>query len=161
MIKLRLKVCLIGVSGVGKTSVTRRFVNNTFDPGHLETIGARIHRKRVGDVELVIWDLEGISSANLLRSYLRGVASLVVVTDGTNPASCTDESLISLLTTPMYRRIHKVYLCNKSDKPDFSACFPSSEIVGTGPQLTGSALDGEGITSAFREVVNEHSQSNS
>lgn len=57
------KVCVIGASGVGKTSIANRFVKNQFAPYVHSTIGASFLVKElaVGNrvVTLQIWDTAG------------------------------------------------------------------------------------------------------
>ena len=57
------KICLLGASAVGKTSLVRRFVQGIFSDVYRTTIGVQIESKRitVGDreLQLIIWDLEG------------------------------------------------------------------------------------------------------
>ncbi|MEM1057394.1 MAG: Rab family GTPase [Bacteroidota bacterium] len=85
---IRLKVCLVGVPAVGKTSLVRRYVEGTFSEDYLTTIGVRISRKRVevgGEpVGLVVWDINGDDAfAPLQSTYLRGAAGFLLVADGT------------------------------------------------------------------------------
>ena len=48
---------------VGKTSLIKRYVNNTFNDSHISTIGADFHVKEVDlngkIVKLQIWDTAG------------------------------------------------------------------------------------------------------
>ena len=58
------KVCVLGPSGVGKTCITVRFVEGSFDEGETSTIGASFLQKSVvNDKEtrykLQIWDTAG------------------------------------------------------------------------------------------------------
>ena len=63
--KISKKIVLIGHFGVGKSSLIRRFVENTFTEDYKVTIGVHILKKEVtlpksnDDITLVIWDLEG------------------------------------------------------------------------------------------------------
>lgn len=54
---MRVKVCLVGDRGVGKTSLVRRYIAGKFDPGEQGTLGAHLHPIEVdvplGDRELV------------------------------------------------------------------------------------------------------------
>lgn len=84
------KICLLGSFAVGKTSMTKRFVEGQFTEKYLTTIGVKIDKKSitVGEqsVNLVIWDMEGRDEfAELRTSYLRGAAGYLLVTDCTRP----------------------------------------------------------------------------
>ena len=54
------KIIVIGDSGVGKTSLIKRFTKDKFSPGYLTTIGVEFESKDIqvnGEkVQLQIWD---------------------------------------------------------------------------------------------------------
>ncbi len=92
--KISKKVVLIGHFGVGKSSLIRRFVENTFSDDYKVTIGVHIFKKSVAipeegkDVSLVIWDLEGNDDIRDTRtSYLLGTSAYIYVFDVTRPAT--------------------------------------------------------------------------
>ncbi len=71
---------------VGKTSLIRRYVNNSFDDSYLTTIGVKISKKEIvleGETfELLIWDVEGATPHKaILQSYLRGASGAIFVAD--------------------------------------------------------------------------------
>lgn len=80
---------MIGDFGVGKTSLIRRFVDRQFSDQYLSTVGVKISRKTVeigdeekGDVQLLIWDLEGHTKfKGIAPSYLQGAGGALVVAD--------------------------------------------------------------------------------
>ena len=85
---IQKKVCLLGTSGVGKTSLVAKFVHSMFSEKYLTTVGVKIDKKtvRVGDTEvmLMIWDLAGDDDFQRLQtSYLRGTSGFLLVADGT------------------------------------------------------------------------------
>ena len=85
---IQKKICMVGVFSTGKTSLVRQFVESIFSERYHSTVGVKIDRKhaRVGevDVKLVLWDLEGKTDTEGLRtSYLRGTAGVLYVVDGT------------------------------------------------------------------------------
>jgi len=45
--KLKLKLCLVGERGVGKTSLIRRFVFDEFDDSYIATLGAKVTKAEV------------------------------------------------------------------------------------------------------------------
>jgi small GTP-binding protein len=84
----KVKVCLIGATGVGKTSLTSRYVHSIFSESYLTTIGVRIETCEVhrGDhqLQLVIWDLSGEDEFQGVQvPYLMGAAGYLLVVDGT------------------------------------------------------------------------------
>ena len=92
--KTSKKIVLLGHFGVGKSSLIRRFVENTFSDFYKVTIGVHIFKKDVelppdnDTVSLIIWDLEGNDDINNTRpSYLLGTSGFIYVFDLTRPAT--------------------------------------------------------------------------
>jgi small GTP-binding protein len=60
---IQKKVCMVGTSGVGKTSLVAKFVHSIFSDKYLTTVGVKIDKKTVtvdgNEVMLMIWDLAG------------------------------------------------------------------------------------------------------
>ena len=44
---LKAKICLIGEAAVGKTSLIRRYVEDTFDDRYVSTLGSKVSLKTV------------------------------------------------------------------------------------------------------------------
>ena len=85
---LQKKICLLGAFGVGKTSLTRRYVSSIFSDQYLTTVGVKIDKKALSvganEVNLLIWDIAGEDDINAVRtSYLRGAAGYLLVVDVT------------------------------------------------------------------------------
>ena len=84
------KVVLVGHFGVGKSSLVRRFVQNTFSDNYIVTIGVHILKKEIKidelNLTLVIWDIEGKDDITKVRSsYLLGTSGFIYVIDPTRP----------------------------------------------------------------------------
>lgn len=82
------KVVLVGHFGVGKSSLMRRFVQNTFSDNYIVTIGVHILKKEIKindlDLTLIIWDIEGKDDIQKVRSsYLLGTSGFIYVIDPT------------------------------------------------------------------------------
>ena len=85
---IQKKLCMIGASGVGKTSLVARFVHSIFSETYLTTVGVKIDKKTIQvdekEVMLMIWDLAGDDDFQKLQmSYARGAAGYLFVADGT------------------------------------------------------------------------------
>lgn len=86
MREIRKKVVLFGNVGVGKSSITRRFVKNEFSETYMSSIGLSIEKKIIerGDLKviLMIWDLAGeIFEGNQFDSYVKGAHGIVGIFD--------------------------------------------------------------------------------
>ncbi|CAJ0943060.1 unnamed protein product, partial [Mesorhabditis belari] len=87
-----LKILIIGESGVGKSSLMLRFVDDTFDPEQAATIGVdfRVTSMLVDGnrVKLAIWDTAGQERFRTLTpSYYRGAQGVICVYDVTSRSS--------------------------------------------------------------------------
>jgi small GTP-binding protein len=68
-VRVKGKICLLGDLAVGKTSLIRRYVLDTFDDKYITTIGTKVTKKRLiievpdkgkeVDLTLLIWDIMG------------------------------------------------------------------------------------------------------
>ena len=117
---IKRKVCMVGDFAVGKTSLTQRFVNNSFSEKYLTTIGVKIDNVVIGDTKLIIWDMAGRDSLSPINTnYLVGASGIVMVCDGTRPE--TIESLDSLADLVLERigDVPKVVAINKNDDPQW------------------------------------------
>ena len=82
---IRKKILLIGDFNVGKTSLIKRYVCNTFDEKYLSTVGVNISKKRLNNTresELIIWDIEGQTKIRPIpSSYYNGASGAIFVCD--------------------------------------------------------------------------------
>lgn len=83
---IRKKILLLGDFHVGKTSLIRRYVDNSFDDNYLTTIGVKISRKQIvtehESCELLIWDIEGATPQKRIpKSYFKGASGAIFVAD--------------------------------------------------------------------------------
>ena len=87
MSKKQKKVILIGNFSVGKTSLIRRFVENSFSDEYISTIGMKISKKeiKIDDeiLTLLIWDIEGAVDKvkRVNKTYMRGANGVIIVAD--------------------------------------------------------------------------------
>ena len=87
------KIVLLGHFGVGKSSLIRRFVEDSFTDNYKVTIGVHILKKEVevskkDTVNLIIWDLEGNDDiTNTRPSYMLGTSGIIYVVDLTRPTT--------------------------------------------------------------------------
>uniref|UniRef100_A0A0B7AHV1 Uncharacterized protein n=1 Tax=Arion vulgaris TaxID=1028688 RepID=A0A0B7AHV1_9EUPU len=87
-----VKVCLLGESGVGKSSIVMRFVADKFKKSLESTIGASFMTKTVyvdnSTYKFQIWDTAGQEKYRALAPmYYRGSAAAIIVYDVTRETS--------------------------------------------------------------------------
>ena len=84
------KVVILGDSGVGKTSIMLRYVNNRFDEGNLPTLGAsfksqviQLPSEGAGEsVKLNLWDTAGQEKfKSLTKMYYQDAEAAIIVYD--------------------------------------------------------------------------------
>jgi len=86
------KILLLGDFNVGKTSLIKRFVEDSFNDTYLSTIGVKISKKNINltnqSFELLIWDIEGETSQKTISTnYFRGASGAIFVADITRKKS--------------------------------------------------------------------------
>lgn len=157
----KLKVCLIGATGVGKTSLAGRYVHSIFSETYRTTIGVKIETIEVnrGDriVQLVIWDISGEDEFQRVpSSYVAGSAGYLLVLDGTR------RDTVDMALTLM-RRVREttgdipfVAVLNKDDlaaawdvRPEDLAPIEQRAVA----IVRTSALTGAGVRHAFELLV--------
>lgn len=91
--KLKVKICMVGDSAVGKTSLIKKFVLDLFDDAYITTIGTKITKRTIKilddetTMDMMIWDIMGQTSfRNLLQdAYFYGAHGVIAVIDSTRP----------------------------------------------------------------------------
>jgi len=150
------KVCLLGATGVGKTSLVMRFVRSIFSDAYQTTIGTKIESKHVvcGDhvVALVLWDLSGEDEFQRVRlSYLRGAAGYLLVADGTRRATVETAMALHDAAMGILGDVPRVLVLNKADLRAFwelDAAY-ERELASRWTLFETSAKTGAGVEEAF------------
>jgi small GTP-binding protein len=100
-LQLNVKVCLVGESAVGKTSLVRRFVLDAYGDAYVSTIGVKVTRKalvvglpdgRAATVNMLLWDIMGDKGFRdvLYDAYFNGARALLAVVDLTRRSTLSD-----------------------------------------------------------------------
>lgn len=89
---IQKKICLLGASSVGKTSLVKQFVEGIFNDKYLTTIGVKVDKKNITianeHIKLMLWDIEGNDRYHAFQErYLRGAAAYIIVVDQTRMSS--------------------------------------------------------------------------
>ncbi|KAG0149900.1 hypothetical protein CROQUDRAFT_278893 [Cronartium quercuum f. sp. fusiforme G11] len=93
--QLEAKVVILGMQGVGKTSIVHRYTTGSFSYSLASTIGASFCTKKLSvdgcKVRLQIWDTAGQERfRSMAPMYYRGANAAILVYDITNQASFDD-----------------------------------------------------------------------
>ena len=124
-----LKVVVLGVASVGKTSIINRYCNDSFREDSLSTIGAGFftHSIKINDTEvtLMLWDTAGEERfRSVAPSLLRGSNGLVLVYDVTNVQSFNEleiylEMFLDVVNVNAMSVMPVLLLGNKTDLGNF------------------------------------------
>jgi hypothetical protein len=117
---IQKKIVLLGATGVGKTSLVRRFVQSAFDEKYLTTLGVKVDKKQIAvgeqDVLLMLWDVAGAEEHFAIpTSYIRGAAGYLLVVDGTCPDTVERGLDIIAQVEAEVSRLPFVFVLNKID----------------------------------------------
>jgi len=154
---IQKKICMVGSFAVGKTSLVQRFVSSIFSDKYLTTVGVKIDKKTVKvdgtDVNLLLWDIEGASEAQLIRmTYMRGASGYLLVADGTRRdtlAMAQDlqkQCLQTLGPLPFTLLVNK---CDLKERWEVTAADLDQLHSQGWPVLETSAKAGNGVEQAF------------
>lgn len=153
------KVCMVGAFGVGKTSLVRRFVHQQFDERYHTTLGVKIDTRIVDTtnepVKLVLWDMEGADPFETdkrplkrIRSYMKGAHGLILVADGTRPATVKTTLGLYHDFCRENQFVPAIMLANKADLTA-EWQFDDSVLPDVIDLYHTSALNGQNIEEAF------------
>lgn len=157
------KICMLGATSVGKTSLVRRFVESIFSERYQATIGVKIDRKLVQagetQVSLLLWDLQGEDEFQRVRtSYLRGASGLLFVADGTRPETLGTTRTIREAAAETVGDVPALLLLNKSDLVEGWKLEQATIEQMAPPGMTvlrTSARTGDNVDAAFTLLVEQ------
>ena len=155
------KICTLGTSAVGKSSLVARFVKGIFSDNYLTTIGVKIDKKTVAlkgkKVDLLIWDLNGEDRfQKLSMNYLRGTGGYILVADGTRKNTLDSAIALHHKTQAAIGSVPFVVLINKADlRSEWE--IQDSDIADLEARgwnvLVTSAKSGSGVEKAFTHLA--------
>jgi small GTP-binding protein len=157
---IQKKICLLGATGVGKTSLVKQYVEGIFSEKYLTSIGVKIDKKEVvletETIQLMLWDIEGIDRyCGFQAKYLRGASAYILVVDQTRSQSLTEGEEIQALIKKEVD-IPGILAINKSDLPE-TWHWSENEIdhIKTNFALScyTSAKTGEGVEHLFSSLA--------
>lgn len=165
--RVKLKVCLVGDRGVGKTSLVRRYVTDLFSDKYVQTLGTKVAKKEVdflvpeADLRihalLQVWDIMGHSGfRELLRAaYFHGAQGILAVCDVTDGASLegirpwVDGAFEVSGEVPVHILVNKADLPPVVEEKDVAAFARPRDM----PYLYTSAKRGDNVRRAFEDLA--------
>ena len=159
--KRKAKVCLIGATAVGKSSLVARYVSSIFSERYKTTIGVKIETRSVArgeqTLELVLWDMSGEDEfQNVQPSYLRGASGYLLVMDGTRRETCDVAVTLEARVRETLGTVPFVAVVNKSDLTAAWDIRPRDleELSTRGWSVVlASAKTGTGVEAAFDRLA--------
>ena len=151
------KIVLVGNFGAGKTSLVRRFVENSFSQEYLSTIGVSISKKTIKNATVMIWGIEGHTEFKpIFKQYLLGAKGFIIVAD-----LLRQESIVNIYNH--IKLCHEVIkdapICialNKSDLPHTLEDKEIQTIKGSSESiievLKTSAKNGDAVEKLFLKL---------
>jgi len=160
---------LVGDSGVGKSSLIRRYVVDLFDDAYLQTLGAKVTKKtlllpvfRKGapiEIVMTIWDIMGNAGFQelLKESYFFGCQGVLAVADVTDRTTLEgldgwiDRAWGVAGEVPVHIVVNKIDLAARAETEQdrvraFSAAYES-------PYVFTSAKRGDNVFRAFEDLA--------
>ena len=157
------KILTIGESGVGKTCILRRFVEDKFLKNHLATIGIDFKTKTLNinnqEIKLKIWDTAGQERfRNITTQYYKGADGIVLVYDVTDEASFDKikDWMDQILSNTNKDEICLILLGNKCDIEKRSISYEQGKTLANELKVNffeTSAQTGQNIKEAFETLT--------
>jgi small GTP-binding protein len=123
--RVKAKICLVGDIAVGKTSLVKRYVLDTFDDRYVATIGTKVVKRSVevawrgamARMDLVIWDIMGERGFRQLlkEAYFEGAQGILAVCDVTRRDTLFDLNGWMQLARKRVGSVPVAFLGNKVD----------------------------------------------
>jgi small GTP-binding protein len=154
------KVILTGSFGVGKTSLFRRFINNTFSEKYITTIGVKVDKKTVmvegQEVSILLWDIAGeVKQDKVPRSYFLGASAIIYVFDLTRPSTYKNIGVdLDILNSILPDSIIKI-VANKKDLLEPDAVDKVIKNLDSSVDIITSAKTGENVDYLFYDLASD------
>lgn len=153
---------MIGDSGVGKTALVLKFVDDTVKHGKLSTIGIDYKTKmlwmRGKRVKLQVWDTAGQERfQTITQQYYRSAMGILMVYDVTSEASFQNISRWNeQISKHADKDVQRVLVGNKADAEDIAVAVGRGQELAEKygiPFFETSAWFGENVNQAFIKLA--------
>jgi Ras-related protein Rab-11A len=159
-----IKLVVVGDSGVGKSNILSRFVQNEFNQDSKATVGVELSTKtfKVNDkvVKVHLWDTAGQERYKSITSaYYRGAKGAMIVYDITRPESFNNvDKWFNEIREYGDKNVVIMMAGNKSDlsnlrSVDIKKAEDKSKTLGI-PVMETSAFSSQNIQNAFKLLIN-------
>ncbi|MGA7954780.1 MAG: Rab family GTPase [Gloeobacterales cyanobacterium] len=157
---IQKKICMVGASRVGKTSLISRFVRSIFSDIYHATIGVKIDKKSIivgeQEVNLMLWDIsEEEEFEKITSTYLQGAAGYILVVDGTRQETLNKAISLQAKVEGVLGPVPFILMINKSDLEEQWEVTPemTNQLTERGwTVMQGSAKTGLGVEDAFQTL---------
>jgi small GTP-binding protein len=117
------KICMLGATAVGKTSLVARYVRNMFSEKYHSSIGVKVDKKVLSaggqEMTLLLWDIYGDDEFQRIRtSYLRGASGYLLVVDGTRRSTLDRALEVKKSVEEAIGQVPFILVVNKADLVD-------------------------------------------
>ena len=163
----KIQIILVGESGVGKTSLIRRYTNNIFNSNHLETIGIEFYNKeeKINNkiIQIKFWDTAGQEIFHsLTKNFYRKADGIIIVYDITNKESFEriQDWIKSIYdNTDTYKEIQMIIVGNKIDLEEMREVTKEDGIkIGKYYEIDfyeASAKNAEGVNNFMIKIIRD------
>lgn len=164
---IKVKVCLVGDVAVGKTSLVKRFVLESFDDRYVATVGTKVTKKTVDFVwkgapatlDMMVWDIMGEKGfrALLRDAYFEGAHGVLAVCDLTRKDTFYDLDNWVQMVRKQVGDVPVVFLGNKADLGERRVVSEEElsrlAAIHNASHFLTSAKTGAGVNEAFKALA--------
>ena len=160
---IQKKICMLGASGVGKTSLVQQFVKSIYTEKYHLTIGVKIDKKAISindkEINLLLWDVQGEDEDYKIRpAFLRGASGYFLVVDLCRPETLETAYSIQTNCEKEFGEIPFIILLNKNDltaEIKIDEAKIEQLAVRSWQFFRTSAKTGDNVELAFTELTKE------
>ena len=165
---VKMKICLVGEEGVGKTSLIKRFVSSQFDEKYLRTVGTMVSKRvvQLGPIDgtmftlhMLVWDIMGRRDFMSLykEAYFSRARGILAVCDMTRPETLDALNDWMEGINSSVGIVPMIVLANKKDVADHIRVEEDDILamceIHKSPYLLTSARTGENVEVAFQKLA--------